>query len=263
MAEIFKFIDTDCSDSCIDEGFEILDEDTLAQYVAYLVMGYSRHVNKIIMNLGNVDLPTLEKEHKAKIVSFLTLGEKTSDVKRYKRDGWLFQMISWLVVNLKNKDKKIKQQHPHNQPAMHGVDGLAVIVNNGHIEKIILTEDKCTEYPKATIQNKVFPEFKDYEEGGKNTTLLNDVGTILDMFGDDYENAHNEITNKDIRQYRIGITREAEHNSNEGRKELFNGYETIVKGEINRRSGSSIYLANLRDWMDRFAAKVVDKINLM
>lgn len=52
MAEIFKFIDDDCSDSCIDEGFEILDEDTLAQYVAYLVMGYSRHVNKIIMNLG-------------------------------------------------------------------------------------------------------------------------------------------------------------------------------------------------------------------
>lgn len=263
MAEIFKFIDIDCSDSCIDEGFEILDEDTLAQYVAYLVMGYSRHVNKIIMNLGNVDLPALEKEHKAEIVSFMTLGEKPSEVKRYKRDGWLFQMISWLVVNLKNKDKKNKQQHPHNQPAMHGVDGLAVIVNNGHIEKIILTEDKCTENPKSTIQNKVFPEFKDYEEGGKNTTLLNDVGTILDMFGDDYENAHNEITNKDIRQYRIGITREAEHNSNEGRKELFNGYETIVKGEINRRSGSSIHLANLRDWMDRFAAKVVDKINLM
>lgn len=44
---------------------------------------------------------------------------------------------------------------------------------------------------------------------------------------------------------------------------LFKGYETIVKGEINRRSGSSIYLANLRDWMDRFAAKVVDKINIM
>ena len=27
MAEIFKFIDTDCSDSCIDEGFEILNSN--------------------------------------------------------------------------------------------------------------------------------------------------------------------------------------------------------------------------------------------
>ena len=263
MADIFKFIDEDCSESCIDEGFEILDEDTLAQYVAYLVMGYSRHVNKIIMNLGTMDVPTVEKEHKAAIVSYLTLGEKPSDVKRYKRDGWLFQMISWLVVNLKNKDKKMKQLHPHNQPAMHGIDGLAVIVDDGHIEKIILTEDKCTENPKPTIQQQVFPEFKVYEEVGKNTTLLNDVGTILDMFGDDYENAHNEITNKEIRQYRIGITREADHNSSEGRKDLFSGYETIVKGEVKRRCGSSIHLANLREWMDGFAAKVVDKINLM
>ena len=70
MAEIFKFIDDDCSDSCIDESFEILDEDTLAQYVAYLVMGYSRHVNKIIMNLGNVDLPLWKKSIKLKLFHF-------------------------------------------------------------------------------------------------------------------------------------------------------------------------------------------------
>lgn len=69
MAEIFKFIDDDCSDSCIDESFEILDEDTLAQYVAYLVMGYSRHVNKIIMNLGII-YPIGQTISKAKFVVF-------------------------------------------------------------------------------------------------------------------------------------------------------------------------------------------------
>lgn len=263
MADIFKFIDEDCSQSCIDEGFEIIDEESLAQYVAYLVMGYSRHVNKIIKELGNVNEVEVEKEHKAEIISLLTLTKKSSEIKRYKRDGWLFQMISWLVVNLKNKDKKMKQLHPHNQPSMHGVDGLAVIVNDGHIEKIILTEDKCTEHPKEKIKTQVFPEFIEYEAGRKNTTLLNDVGSILDMFGEDYENAHNEITNKGIRQYRIGVTRKEEHNSNEGRRCLFADYETIVSDNIERRRGSSIFLENLRSWMDGFAAKVIEKIKVM
>lgn len=77
MEEIFKFIDVDCSPSCIDQGYEIIDEDTLAQYVAWLLVGQSRHLIKIIEQLGDVSKSVnLEKEHKEAIISNLTLDEK-------------------------------------------------------------------------------------------------------------------------------------------------------------------------------------------
>lgn len=73
MVEIFKFIDVDCSPSCIDQGYEIIDEDTLAQYVAWLLVGQSRHLIKIIEQLGNVaKTVNLETVHKATIISNLT-----------------------------------------------------------------------------------------------------------------------------------------------------------------------------------------------
>ena len=39
MADLFKFVDSDCSPSCKEQNFTIQDEDTLAQHVAELLMG--------------------------------------------------------------------------------------------------------------------------------------------------------------------------------------------------------------------------------
>lgn len=264
MVEIFKFIDVDCSPSCIDQGYEIIDEDTLAQYVAWLLVGQSRHLIKIIEQLGNVaKTVNLETVHKATIISNLTLDEKSPKNERYKRDGWIFQMISWLVVYFKLRDKKFKMAHPHDQPSMHGIDGLAIVVEDGHIKNIIVTEDKCTGNPRTKITSEVFPEFIDFEQGKKDTSLLNNVGTLLELLGDDYDDAHNEITNKEIRQYRIGITRKERHNDDDGRKKLFAKYEDVVNGDIERRTASSTYIAELRNWMDSFSEKIIQKINLM
>ena len=101
-------------------------------------MGQSRHLIKIIEQLGDVSKSVnLEKEHKEAIISNLTLDEKAPKNERYKRDGWIFQMISWLVVYFKLRDKKFKMAHPHDQPSMHGIDGLAIVVEDGHIKNII------------------------------------------------------------------------------------------------------------------------------
>lgn len=54
MEKIFDFVDVDCLPSCIDQGYEIIDEDTLSYYVALLLMGHSRHVTKIIEQFGDV-----------------------------------------------------------------------------------------------------------------------------------------------------------------------------------------------------------------
>lgn len=264
MEDVFKFIDLDCSPNCMDQSFEILDEEILAQYIAYLVMGHSRHLMKIIETLVKpTDKLSFSEGHKKKIISYLELDDESNDNKRYRRDGWLFQMISWLVVYFKYKGTKMKMAPPHDQPSMHGIDGLLVVVNDGHIQNIVITEDKCTENPISIIRTQVLPEFEEYEKDLKDTPLLNNVGTLLDLFGEDYDEAHNEITNKDIRQYRIGITREETHNDLDGRRKLFEKYEQSVKGTIDRRIGSSVYIKELRKWMDSLASKVIACITKM
>lgn len=46
-------------------------------------------------------------------------------------------------------------------------------------------------------------------------------------------------------------------------KKLFAKYEDVVNGDIERRTASSTYIAELRNWMDSFSEKIIQKINLM
>ena len=80
----------------------------------------------------------------------------------YTVDGWLFQMISWLQLANQYKGDIFFQQSPHSQPSMHGIDGFAVkLTPNNTIERIVITEDKCTENAKTTIRDKVWPPNSD------------------------------------------------------------------------------------------------------
>lgn len=104
----------------------------------------------------------LEKQTKKTVESLVKVLEKrnVSTVDMYTVDGWLFQMISWLQLANQYKGDIFFQQSPHSQPSMHGIDGFAVkLTPNNTIERIVITEDKCTENAKTTIRDKVWPEF--------------------------------------------------------------------------------------------------------
>lgn len=56
----------------------------------------------------------------------------------------VISMISWLQLANQNKGN-IFQQSPHSQPSMHGFDGFAIkLTPDNMIERIVITEDKCT-----------------------------------------------------------------------------------------------------------------------
>ena len=97
MADLFNFVDSDCSPSCKEQNFTIQDEDTLAQHVAELLMGQYRHVGKVLDALDSTLAVQFHENQKKSIISILRLEEgMTVD----KRDGWIFQMISWIIVYL-------------------------------------------------------------------------------------------------------------------------------------------------------------------
>lgn len=72
---------------CKDYEFVVNDKNQLAELIAMLVMGWSRHVSRLIKNLDphypDVDRYTIQSQ-----LDVLNGSDTT------KIDGWLFQMIS-------------------------------------------------------------------------------------------------------------------------------------------------------------------------
>lgn len=249
-----KLIDTDCSPLVIDYGYKITNKELLAEYVGQLILGHYKHILNIINSLSSS--PSTPPNQ---IIDFAIDKLKRSLI--FHRDGWLFQMISWVVLAHRNAGSNYYTQHPHFAAAQHGFDGLSIVLKSDNtIDKIIITEDKCTENPRETIRNKVFPEFKEFEEGKKDSALIGLISSLISHLdaGKVFQSVQNDIYNTDLRMYRIGVTRKYSHNSIKGRNRLFKDYDVCVNGASSiRRSGATIYLEDMRNWMQDFSERVI------
>ncbi len=247
-------IEIDCSPLVIDYEYEIADLNLLAEFVGEIILGNHRHILNVINSLST-SAPINPDRSIENVIKMLKIPDTD------KRDGWLFQMISWISLAIKNNGEKYFSQHPHFAPAQHGIDGLGIILNaDDTISKIIITEDKCTSNPRKKIREEVFPEFQSFEDGIKDHALIGILSNLLSNIdaGKVLLSVQNDIFNNDFRQYRVGITRETTHNSIEGRKRLFADYDGYVIGDLpTRRSGSTIYIDDLRNWMNDFAGRTI------
>lgn len=248
----FKLIDTDCSPLVIDYEFEVSDKKLLAEYVGEMLLGHHQHIYKIINSLS-----TKFPIHPNDSIDHVIF--QINDASFEKRDGWLFQMISWVVLAKRNVGNKFFSNYPHFAPAQHGIDGLAVVLNDDNsLNSIIITEDKCTASPRGKITQQVFPEFMAFENGEKNNALVGIVSSLIGQLnaGNILQNVQNDIFNNSYRIYRVGITRKEHHNND--RERLFKNYDHCVTGvNFERRSGATIYLDDMRNWMQDFSEKVV------
>lgn len=255
----FNLIDTDGSPIFVDYEYEITNKDLLAEYVSEMLLGHHFHILRVINSLATIFPITPD-------ASIDQLIKKINSATVEKRDGWLFQMISWIVLAKRNSGSAFYSNYPHFAPAQHGIDGLAITLNSDDsIKNIIITEDKCTTSPRGKITQQVFPEFVEFENGSKDNALVGIICSLIGGLnaGEILEGIQNDIYQKEFRLYRIGITRSSEQNSLEGRNKLFLNYDKSVIGDSSeRRSAASIYLEDMRDWMQDFSKKVVEKLEL-
>jgi len=254
----FNYNICDCSPLVIDKEFEINDENKLAKYVGMIILGHFTHVKNIINTLAHSDLKLSTSEFDLAI-SKLKKGKKTlNDIE--KRDGWIFQIMSWLSLFIENKNKKFFCQQPHDAPAQHGLDGVGLLLdNNWIIEHIIITEDKCTENHRVLIP-KVWKEFEEFENDLRNNQLVSRISALIENLnnGTVLEANRNDIYNKDLWQYRIGINRNDSHQEEDKRKKLFKGYDDCVSGtNPHRRYASTLNKEDIRNWMEEFSKKVI------
>lgn len=236
---------------------EVINRSLLAKYVATLLLGYQNHIERIIQSQA-IKNPSIPDKNIDKLI------QKIREIETIKRDGWIFQMISWIAVRLASKEEIIHSQIPHSAPAQHGIDGISVILNKqGKIERIIITEDKATDNPRNVIQQQVFPEFKEYENGDHDSKLVNGITGFLKNISPDnlLEEIQNDIYRIDLRKYRIGITHDDSYNNSDGYSRLFKDYESaVLDADNNRRSADTFSNNNLRPWFDEFSELIIKEL---
>ena len=254
----FQYNECNCAPLVIDNEYDINNEDLLAEYVGRVVLGHFAHIKRIIRVLSTT-APTVENtDIELAQVRLATPGK--SDKQIEKRDGWVFQIISWLALFSAHSDKRFFCQQPHDAPAQHGLDGVAIILNDSfQIDAIIITEDKCTENHRVVLPD-VWEEFKQFEAGDHNNKLVSRISALIETLndGDVLAANQNNIYLKELRMYRVGINRNDTYQADDKRKKLFKGYDVCVTGETpHRRFAASLYKDDIRAWMDQFCQKVI------
>jgi hypothetical protein len=245
---------------CHGCAWTIADRPQLANFVAQIALGQSRHVAKVLAGV-NATPPPSPQTTRAAAIKLLTVPTGGDP---WHRDGWMFQTISWLAANRANPTAVIRA--PHMILAHKGFDGLQLEIDTstGSVTAAVIFEDKASDNPRDTIRDKVWPDFKLLEAGDRENVLIADVSALLITRPDiDADKAIENIIWKQIRRYRVSITVGAAHASSAGRQQLFDGYEQVASGDVQRRRGEILYVDQLRPWMSSLAAEAISSINTL
>jgi hypothetical protein len=243
---------------CQGCAWTIGDVPQLAHHVAQVALGQSRHVAKILAGVNAAPPPTSQST-RAAAISLLTVPAGADP---WHRDGWMFQTISWIAANRANPSALIRA--PHMILAHKGFDGLQLEIDasSGLVTAAVIFEDKATDNPRTTIREEVWPDFKLLEAGERENVLSADVSALLITRPDiDADQAIEKIIWNQIRRYRVSITVGATHASPAGRQRLFDGYDQVASGDVQRRRGEVLYVDQLRPWMASLAAAAIGSLN--
>ncbi|OYU29003.1 MAG: hypothetical protein CFE41_03180 [Burkholderiales bacterium PBB2] len=225
--------------------------DELANAIAIIAVGQALHVAKILHGAGIAGKPTT----KGAIKGATRLLTSSGNIAH--RDGWMFQVMSWLAAQLRTPGALMNT--PHMIHAHKGLDGLQVSIDGADkVTAVVLFEDKATENPRSMVRDKVWPEFAEFETGENEHLIAAEVALLLNRAGhSDPQQAVADVMWSQVRRYRLSIT--AEQSTEETQSQLFKGYERIVPGEAIRRRAEVFEVVNLRKWMDDLATLAIKK----
>lgn len=232
------------------------NEDELAEMIARVAIGQSRTVERILRTTGDLPAgyPTGGFEGARKLLTVGT-GDKT-----YHRDGWVFQVISWIAAHRFDENALIRS--PQMIKADKGLDGLIIEFDDDGIAQVVICEEKATEHPRQKVKSQVWPEFEHFETGARDNELIASVTSLLEKSDDsDPDQTVADILWKEKRAYRVAVTVGEKHASLKGRKRLFKGYEGKVSGDTERRRAETLVLDDVREWLDGIAEQAHAAIN--
>ncbi|MGJ4889313.1 hypothetical protein ACQR1Y_14025 [Bradyrhizobium sp. HKCCYLRH3099] len=245
---------------CTGGSWTITDDDALAELIARVALGQSRYVRRVLRETGFA-VPDAKETELAGALKLLT---STDPKAPWHRDGWMFQVISWIAARLQNPQGLIAP--PHMIHAHKGFDGLHVTVDpkTSQVTSVVICEEKATENARKMVRDRIWKEFQEMQNGTRDNELAAEVTRLLETAkGVDVDAAVETIVWKNARYYRIAITIDEEHKGTDGYRKLFDGYDVVVAGDVARRRGEVLYLSDMRAWMAKLAQRAAKKANAM
>lgn len=229
--------------------WSVPSKQQLANAVAVVAVGQAMHLAKILHYGGLGPKPSSKASVKAAI-GLLTPGKEV-----YHRDGWMFQVMSWLAAQLSTPGGLMNP--PQMIHAHKGLDGLQIVLDAANaVTAVIIFEDKATENPRSTVTQKVWPEFKEFESGARQNLLAADTTTILTCGKHpDPSEAVAEIMWSQVKKYRLSITDVT--STSVSQASLLAGYADCIPGPASRRRAEIFEVSDVRYWMDDLAALAI------
>lgn len=226
-------------------SWEIASDDELAKLVARVALGQSHFSLRILRETGFIG-PKAAASTLPGALKLLTAADPT---KPYHRDGWLFQVISWIAANLQDPGGLIME--PHMIHAHKGFDGVHVRMHGGNVSAVVICEEKATKNPRKMVRDSIWKEFESMQRGDSDHRLLSEVLVLLKSGkGFDLDKAIEQLVWNNARAYRVAITV-----ADEDIEDIFEGYADVVSGNVLRRRSEVLPLKKLRPWMAAVAEK--------
>jgi hypothetical protein len=235
-------------------SWETINEEELARAVADLALGQWHHVERILTTPGPWPTPPADYAIDGAIRD-LTVAEGTDP---WHRDGWVFQMISWIVAV---ESKKGPARPPQMDQASKGFDGLQLITDrDGQVKRLVIFEDKATDNPRDVVRDDVWPALAKLESGVRDHALAGELAYLVGRVpgADPQEVANRVLRNPNRRSYRVSLTVGSYHSRAQNFAGLFDGYELVVEGARRRRYGNVFEVDSLREWMAALCARAVE-----
>ena len=243
---------------CGGNTWEVIDRESLILYLSLAALGRARHVDKIVGGGTQLNIP--DRSFAAAIKKF----DLTKDNEPFHRDGWIFQVISWLAAKQTDPGKFLTA--PHIMRADKGLDGLLIELDAAgeNVIAAVVFEDKATTSPRNTIHTDVWPELQSFEDGDRDDLLTDGISALLQTSPNlNAEEIVNRVLWEKVLHYRVSITIGDSHAKPDGYTRLFDGYDEIIPGPDGRRRGEVFYCEDLRRWMSDLASDCVRKLEEM
>lgn len=255
---------SDHDDLCRGWEWEVDDLDILAERVARVALGQYRHVAQILEGLAGA-APAGTRQHALDALEKLKVAENGDP---WQRDGWLFQIISWIAANQEKQGASLAP--PHIFHAHKGFDGMQLEISGDgkSVTAIVIFEDKATENARRTIKREVWPDIVDLEAGERISELTHEASAILERQQHRYpdlniDDAIDRILWQEARRYRVSISIDDKHKPADKRKKLFKHYDVSADGDVARRRAETMHFDDLREWMTDFSDLVAAKIKVI
>lgn len=234
------------------------DDDELVELIARVALGQHSLVSRILESTHcRRFVPVKSAIEGAKKLLTVPAGKPP-----WHRDGWLFQVMSWIAASLRSHGGIL--QPPHMIHAHKGFDGLEIECDptTGQIQALVISEDKATSRPRKMVRDEVLPEFRSISNGARDSELVAAVPMMLKGVQDPeiIDESIETIMWAEVRAFRIAITVKAKHNDTQGQKGLFKGYDKIGGDTCPKRQAETFEIEDLRHWMNEIAKRALLKV---